>query len=182
MILIISQIIGLAAVALFLLSYQLKRRRQIVLVTCISNVLYVVQYVLLGAFAGAVMDMLSTVGSFLAGRKHSVSFRKHTRLIAFLSLALIAAVGIAIAVLRKDYIELIPVAGAIFQTGGLWCEKEQNIRKFGLIGAPFWLVYNFISRAYGACLGSILIIVSAIVAIMRFRKGKSEKSESGEIL
>ena len=173
MILILSQIIGLAAVALYLLSYQLKNRKQMVWATCISNGLYVLQYVLLGAFSGAVMDMLSTVGSFLAGRKHSVSFRKHTRLIAFLNLALIAVAGIVIAVLRKDYIELIPVAGAIFQTGGLWCEKEQNIRKFGLIGAPFWLVYNFISRAYGACLGSILIIASAVVAIMRFRKGNA---------
>ena len=173
MILIISQIIGLAAVALFLLSYQLKKRKQIVLATCISNVLYVVQYVLLGAFAGAVMDLLSTVGSFLAGRKHSVNFRKHTKLIASANLVLIAAAGIAIAVLRKDYIELIPVVGAVFQTGGLWCEKEQNIRKLGLVGAPFWFVYNFISRAYGACLGSALVIVSAAVAIVRYRKEKT---------
>ena len=175
--LIISQIIGLAAVALFLLSYQLKKRKQIVLATCISNTLYVVQYVLLGAFSGAFMDLLSAVGSFLAGRKHSVNFRKHTKLIAFATLSLIAAVGIVIAVLRKDYIELIPVVGAIFQTGGLWCEKEQNIRKFGIIGAPFWLVYNLISQAYGAALGSILIIGSAAIAILRFRKNQKEKSE-----
>lgn len=175
--LIISQIIGLTAVALFLLSYQLKKRKQIVFVTCISNVLYVVQYVLLGAFSGAVMDLLSAVGSFLAGRKHSVNFAKHTRLIAFANLALIAAAGIAIAVLRNDYIELLPVAGAIFQTGGLWCEKEQNIRKFGLIGAPFWLVYNLISQAYGAALGSMLVVGSAVIAIVRYRKNQKEKAE-----
>ena len=174
MILIVSQLIGLAAVALYLLSYQLKKRKQIVWATCISNTLYVLQYVLLGAFSGAVMDMLSTVGSFLAGRKNSVSFRRYTRLIAFANLALIAVVGIVIAVLRKDYIELIPVAGAILQTGGLWCENEQNIRKFGLAGAPFWLVYNFISRAYGASLGSVLAIVSAAVSIVRYRKVKEK--------
>ena len=170
MILIVSQVIGLAAVALYLLSYQLKKRKQIVWTTCISNMLYVLQYVLLGAFSGAVMDMLSAVGSFLAGRKNSVSFRNHTKLIAFVNLALIAVAGIAIALLRKDYIELIPVVGAIFQTGGLWCEKEQNIRKLGLAGAPFWLVYNIISRAYGASLGSVLVIISAAVAIVRYRK------------
>ena len=53
--LIISQIIGLGAVGLYLLSYQLKKRSHIVWVTCISNALYVLQYLLLGAFSGAVI-------------------------------------------------------------------------------------------------------------------------------
>ena len=43
MLIIISQIIGLFAVALYLLSYQFKKRRSIVCVTCISNGLYVLQ-------------------------------------------------------------------------------------------------------------------------------------------
>ena len=38
-----SQIIGFAAVGLYLLSYQLKKRKQIVWVTCISNALYASQ-------------------------------------------------------------------------------------------------------------------------------------------
>ena len=175
MLLIVSQVIGLGAVALYLLSYQLKKRRQIVSATCISNLLYVLQYILLGAFSGAVMDTLSAVGSFLAGRKSSEGFRGRTRLIAFINLALIAAAGIAIAVLRRDFIELIPVVGAIFQTGGLWCEKEQNIRRFGLAGAPFWLTYNLISQAYGASLGSVLAIVSAVIALVRYRKNKENQ-------
>ena len=62
--LIISQVIGVFAVALYLLSYQLKKRSHIVWVTCISNALYVTQYILLGAFSGAVMDFMSTVSSF----------------------------------------------------------------------------------------------------------------------
>ena len=69
MILIISQIIGLAAVGLYLLSYQLKKRKQIVWTTFFSNFLYVVQYILLKAFSGAVMDALCAVGSFFAGKK-----------------------------------------------------------------------------------------------------------------
>ena len=62
--LIISQVIGVAAVALYLISYQLKKRRDIVWVTCISNALYVLQYILLGAFSRAIMDFMSTVSSF----------------------------------------------------------------------------------------------------------------------
>lgn len=175
MILIISQVIGLAAVGLYLLSYQLKKRKQIVWTTFISNSLYVLQYVLLGAFSGAVMDTLSAVGSFFAGKKHSPSLKKYIKWIAAVNLIVIAGAGITVAVMRRDPIELLPVIGALFQTGGLFCEDEQTIRKFGLCGAPFWLVYNLFAQAYGAAVGSVFIIASAATAVMRYRKKKTSE-------
>ena len=168
--LIASQIVGLTAVGLYLLSYQLKKRSHIVWVTCISNALYVLQYLMLGAFSGAIMDFMSTVASFFAGTKHSPKFSKYSKLIALVNMLLIVAAGLTIAFIRRDPIELIPIAGALFQTGGLWFEDEQTIRKFGLCSAPFWLVYNYISQAYGAALGSVIAIVSIIIAMVRYRK------------
>ena len=170
MVLIISQIIGLSAVGLYLLSYQLKKRRQIVWTTFFSNALFVLQYILLGAFAGAVMDALCAVGSFFAGEKHNSKLKPYIKWIATINLVVIAVAGVSIAIAQRDLIELLPVVGALFQTGGLWCENEQTIRKFGLFGAPFWLVYNYITQAYGAAIGSVFIIVSAITAMVRYRK------------
>lgn len=170
MLLIVSQIIGLAAVGLYLLSYQLKKRKSIVWVTCISNALYVLQYVLLGAFSGAVMDFMSTVSSFLAAKKNDEPFKRHAKWLAASNMVIIVAVGLVSAYLQREWIELLPIAGALFQTGGLWFEDEQTIRKFGLCSAPFWLVYNYISQAYGAALGSVIAIVSIIVAMVRYRK------------
>ena len=170
MLLIVSQIIGFSAVALYLLSFQLKKRGQIVWATCLSNVLYVLQYVLLGAYSGAVLDGLSAVSSFFAANKNTAQFKKHSKWIATLTLILIVVLGTFIAVLRKDCVELIPVAGALLQTGSLWLEDEQTIRKFGLASAPFWLTYNYISRAYGAAFGSVLTIVSTVTALIRYRK------------
>ena len=172
MVLIVSQVIGLTAVGLYLLSYQLKKRGQIVWATCISNVLYVLQYILLGAFAGAIMDALSAVGSFFAGKKHSPLLKPYIKLIAAANLTVIAVAGIVIAVVQKDPIELLAIAGALFQTGGLWCENEQTIRKLGLCSAPFWLIYNFASQAYGAALGSVLAIISVVTAMIRYREKK----------
>ena len=174
--LIISQIIGLAAVGLYLLSYQLKKRKQIVWVTCISNALYVTQYLLLGAFSGAVMDFMSTVSSFFAAKKNDTPFARYRKWLAASNLLLIAAAGIISAVLQRDPIELIPIAGALFQTGGLWFDDEQTIRKFGLMSAPFWLIYNFISQAYGASLGSVLAMISVITAMVRYRNTEKEKT------
>ena len=54
---IIANIIGIAAVAMFVLSYQLKTRRGIIFFNAGSRVFYVLQYILLGAFEGAVLDI-----------------------------------------------------------------------------------------------------------------------------
>lgn len=170
MLLIISQIIGLLAVALYLLSFQLKRRGNIVGVTCLSNALYVLQYVLLGAFSGAVMDFLSTVASFFAANKNSALLKKYSKVIAVISFGVIVVAGLVLTLIQKKPLELLPIAGALLQTGGLWFEKEQTIRKFGLVSAPFWLVYNFSSQAYGAALGSVLAMCSSIIAMLRYRK------------
>lgn len=167
---IASQIIGFAAVGLYLLSYQLKKRKQIVWVTCISNALYVLQYLLLGAFSGAVMDIMSTVSSFFAAKKNDPPFSKYSRILAWSNMIIIAVVGFVSAFLQHEWIELLPIAGALFQTGGLWCDNEQTIRKFGLCSAPFWLVYNYISRAYGPAFGSLFAIISIIVSMVRYRK------------
>lgn len=174
MILIVSQIIGFAAVALYLLSFQLKKRGQIVWATCLSNVLYVLQYVLLGAFSGAILDGLSAISSFFAAKKNTPKFKKHSKWIAITTFALIVFFGVLMAVIQRDFIELLPIAGSLLQTGGLWAEDEQKIRKFGLACAPFWLAYNYISRAYGAAFGSVLTMISSIVGLVRYRKVKKQ--------
>lgn len=165
-----SQIIGFAAVGLYLLSYQLRKRKHIVWVTCISNALYVLQYILLGAFSGAVMDVMSTVSSFFAAKKTDKPFNRFPRILAWSNMLIIAVVGLVSAYLQREWIELLPIAGALFQTGGLWCDNQQTIRKLGLCSAPFWLVYNYISHAYGPALGSLIAIISIIVSLIRYRK------------
>lgn len=172
MLLIIAQIVGIAAVTLYLLSFQLKHRKHLVLVTCISNCFYVLQYILLGAFSGAILDILSTVSSFFANKKNAPGFQRYAKAVSAALLILIVAAGLTLTLVQKDWIELLPIAGAVFQTSGLWFNNEQTIRKFALAGAPFWLSYNFLSQAFGAAAGSLLTIISIIVALLRYRKIK----------
>ncbi len=174
---VIAQIIGFTAVGLYLLSYQLKKRTHIVWATFVSNVLYVLQYFLLGAFSGAVMDIFSTVSSFLAAKKNQPDIKKYAKLIVTASVVIIVVIGLVIAVSRRDFIELLPIGGTVFQVIGLWCDNEQTIRKFGLISVPLWLIYNFICRAYGAAIGSIFVIVSIIISLVRYRKDKRKNTD-----
>ena len=56
---IIATVVGLCAVIIFVLSYQLKTRRAIIFFNAGSRILYVTQYILLGAFEGALLDVVA---------------------------------------------------------------------------------------------------------------------------
>ena len=180
MVKILPQIIGLLAVALFLLSYQMKKRRGIIITNVVSRVLYILQYLLLGAFSGAALDILGTVSSVVAERKHTSFIKKHLRLI-FLSVNIsIIAVGLVIAVINKSLLDIFPIIGVLLHTSAFWISDEKIIRRVSLAGSPFWFIYNFLSRAYGSALGDIFTMVSIVIAIIVNEKtpkcGKEDKN------
>ena len=171
---LIAQILGLSAVGLFLLSFQFKKRGQIVFITCISNSMFVIQYLMLGAYSGAAMDFLSTLSSLLASQKNQPKFRRFAKVAAVGILSLIFVTGLFLAAWQKKPIELLAMVGALLQTMGLWFNKEQTIRKFGLAGTPFWLAYNFLTNAYGAAIGTMFTMTSILIALLRYRKKRRD--------
>ena len=162
---IVAQIIGFVAVSAFLLSYQLKHRKHIVLVNATSSVLYVLQYILLGAFDGAAIDTISAVSTLVAARKENTHIKKYAILIIVLFDLAIFAAGMA---LYRNTFSLCSIAGAILQVSALWLSRERNIRLVSLLGTPFWLVFNLSSHAYGAAFGSFLSMLSVASAIFRY--------------
>ena len=165
----IAQIIGLLAVAAFLLSYQQKKRSQIILYNIISRVLYILQYVLLGAFTGAVFDILAAITSAFAGKKNTGIIKSHTKLFVIASNVCIFVAGIAIAVLNNSLLDLFALAGVLLEINALWLTKEKAIRIVSLCSAPFWFTYNFLSNAYGSAIGNVLTIVSIVIALIRYK-------------
>lgn len=171
---LIAQIIGVVAVVIFLLSYQQKKRKNIILFNVTSRILYILQYVLLGAYAGAVLDVLGSVSSIVAAKKNSGFVKKHTVLVLIIMNLSIIAAGSVIAVLNKSWIDCFSIMGVLLHTSAFWINDEKIIRRVSLIGSPFWLIYNFLSRAYGSAVGDILSICSIIIAMIRHK----EKNQS----
>ena len=166
---IVPQIIGILAVITFLLSYQQKKRRNIIACNVLSRVLYILQYLLLGAISGAVLDILGAVSSVIAEKKGHPLIKKHIRSV-FLSInAVIVAAGLTICLINKNPLDLLPMAGVLLHTGAFWITNEKIIRRISLLGSPFWLVYNVASRAYGSAIGDALTMGSILIAMGKFR-------------
>lgn len=158
-------ITGIAAVAFFLLSYQQKTRRRIIALNVLSRTLYVLQYLLLGAFEGAALDILGMLSSVLAQKKDSEWIRRRMRLVFVLTNLVILGVGL---MLYENIFSLFPIAGVILHTSAFWISEEKKIRLVSLLGSPFWLVYNLNSMAYGSAIGDLLTIGSICIAIWKY--------------
>jgi hypothetical protein len=132
----------------------------------------VVQYLLLGAISGAVLDILGSVASLVAGKRNAPFMKKHIRLVFVLMNTAIVGAGIGIAIANRSALDLLPIFGVLLHTGAFWLTRERVIRIVSLIGSPFWLTYNFASRAYGSSIGDIFTMLSIIIAMIRYRKSK----------
>ena len=170
---ILANILGITAVITFNFSYQLKTRRNLILCNAASRILYVLQYVLLGAVEGAALDITAFVVSLLY--KKAESFKRRY-LILTLVLSNVAVIGIGM-LTYKNLFSLLPIIGVLFETMALIPKKESKIRILSLLGAPPWLAYNLLCRAYGSAVGNVITFITIGIAMARFdlRGRKREK-------
>ena len=91
---LLPQIFGILAVITFLLSYQQKNRRNILALNAISRVFYIIQYIMLGAYAGATLDVLGTVSSIAAGNKENRFINKRLKTVVITINLFILLVGL----------------------------------------------------------------------------------------
>ncbi len=160
-----ANIIGIFAVALFVLSYQQKKRKNIILCNAVSRALYVIQYIMLSAFSGAVLDILGIFASVIAQKKNNSAIKKYLTLVIISVNAVIIACGL---LLYNSPIDLLPLFGVLLHTGAFWLTNERHIRIISFLGSPFWLAYNLISGAYGSAVGDVLTMCSIGLAIFRY--------------
>ena len=99
------------------------------------------------------------------GAKSKPFIKKHTRLFVILASLAIVATGL---LTYKDIFSILPIIGVLLHTGAFWMDDEKKIRIVSFLGSPFWLVYNFVSGAYGSCIGDILSMVSIAIAMVRY--------------
>ena len=172
---ILPQIIGLLGVATLLFSYQQKKRKNIILFNTVSRCLYILQYVLLGAFSGAVLDILGAMSSIIAGKKHTEFIKKHTKVVFISINACFIVAGGILAFYNKSWYDLFSLTGVLLNTNAFWISNEKMIRRVSLLSSPFWFVYDLLNRAYGSAIGDILTMCSIIIAMIRHKNSDDKK-------
>lgn len=171
---LLATIFGILAVIFFGISFQCGKRKNIIFVNLISRIFYILQYLLLGAFEGAVFDLIGAGAALPAKAKDHRLVRKWQPLILAAIFSIVAVAGI---LTYRSLWSLLPLAGVALEIAALWIDRERGIRITSLLAQPFWLVYNLYSAAYGSAAGNMFATVSIALALARFSDVKAHKAE-----
>jgi len=161
---IIIQGIGYLALLFVVLSFQRNSRPKLLFFMIIGLVLFVVHYALLGAWVGALLNLIEGGMTFVAYRKETDAWaQKRVWPYAFAALFIIAGVVVA-----KSYVDLLPVIAQIVGTIAVWQTNPKRIRFIMLIPRPLWFTYNLFVGSYAGMTTEVIILLSVVIGAVRF--------------
>ena len=179
---IIAQIIGIAAMALNVLSFQCKKQRDIITMQLFGACLFVLNYFLLGAITGALTNFIAVLRALVYSNKERFRAEKRIWLVAFIA-AFFAAYVATFALFGKEptafnlIIELLPTLGVTASTISFSMKDAKSVRRLAPICSCAWLIYNIINKTIGGTLCEIFALVSVIIGMLRHDvKKPSEKN------
>ena len=165
----IVQAIGIIAMAVGALSLAQKNTKTILIIMIFSTALFGIHYFMLGAYAGAALNVLSMVRNIIIKYKqYKWANPKIWRPIFILSFA------VAVFLSGDGWLSILPFMGCVFVTIGLYIDDGSKARRFIVCSSPCWLIYNAINGSIGGVIAEIINMCSLISAFIRFdiKRGK----------
>lgn len=158
----IGQIIGFVAMAIIVASYQQKSHKNILTFQMISGLLFTVHYIMLGAYTGAVMNLLGAVRSLVysnRGKKWSSSILWP---ICFSIAFLISGI-----LTWDNVFSVFPLIAMLMSSVVLWIEQPKINRILSLPTSSCWLIYNIKTLSYPGIITEIFVLSSIVIGIIR---------------
>ena len=166
---IIIQGIGFLALASSLVSFQFKKHRQIMLFRTASELIFALQYILMGEWSGAAMDGISVIRNTLYTQLVKKNRSTTPVIIGFCIFVVI--IGI---VTFKGIISLLPIISKLLTTISYGMKNERWLRLITLPSCIFWIIYNVYVGSAAGILADSMTLISLMIAVYKFDIRKTD--------
>ena len=179
---VFAQVVGIAAMVVCILAFQLKTAKGIVLMQAAGALLFVVNFGMLGQYAGALLNVVGCIRAALLMKKEKWHTDNNLWL-AILGAAYIACYVLTFAVfgekftLRNAVLQCLPVLGMFCSHLAFRSEEAAQVRKIFLASSVCWIIYNAIGFTIGGILCEAFNIVSIFIAMVRLDRKTKERVE-----
>lgn len=156
------QALGFAGILASILSFQCKSHKRIVFFRTMNELLFGIQYVLLGAYTGAAMNAVGCVRNCVFS--HQVQNGKKTTL----SRALFSAAFVIFSLATWSGPKSLLIAVAkVLSTYAYGCTDTVRMRWIILVTSSSWLIYNLCIGSVAGILCEAFTLLSLVVALIR---------------
>ena len=180
---IIAQIIGIVAMTMNIISFLQKEHKTIILFQFFGSSLFVINYLMLGAPTGAMMNAIALVRAIIFTNKEKFHADKAYWVYIF-SMFYIAAYVMTFTLFGKEVntvnliVELLPVVAMVIQTISFVLPNAKDIRNFAYAVSPLWLTYNAINAAIGGVLCETFALISVTIGKFKHDRKKVMENEN----
>ena len=171
---IISQILTIIMYILLAITYQLKNRKLILILSISSQVLQGIAYLLLNAYTALAMCIVAVIRdtySIIDENKNGIKDKKTKKDIVFFIILNLLIIISTILTWDGGYSLLSSIATIIF-TYSIW---QNNVKIYKVLGIPvgvLWIVYNFVYKSIFGVILEIFLLIASIrgVVMMHIKK------------
>ena len=169
----IAQVIGFVAVAENVLIYLSNRRERILLWKAVSDALWLVNYLLMGGFTGAMLNAVALVreGAFSLRGKAKWADGKWIPAL-FLALTWLSPAFEWINGGAFTWLPLLPAFGSMIFVLGFYVKNTVFTKASSLVGNALWLTYAILIGNTAGLVGNVLMLASALIGLWRERQAK----------
>lgn len=161
-----AQLLGAGALLTIILSVQFKKKKNVMLMQAISNMLYTFQYILLNVISAASLNVVTLIRCLIY-----YNYDKKRKKIPFVIAVIFSIISIILGIVfYEGLLTIIPVAITISYTVSSLSKNANIFRKTFLVCSFVWIFYNYTVGAYVAMIGNIGEIFSTIIALKRYKK------------
>lgn len=168
---IIGQILGFVAVALGILSYQMKTQKKLLLFKLANSIVNAVHYLLIGAISGMALNLVSPVKYLVYLRRN----KKGTtgKLVPIVFTVITAIVGI---ISWTEWYSIFIFTGMVAHAFCMSFDNPQKVRISLLFTSPLVIIYNVFALSVSGVVYESVAIISAVIGIIRYRRSKSDEN------
>lgn len=171
---IVGQILGILATIIGVCSFQVNKKKQLLLIQSVSTTCTCLSYLFLGATSGFALNIVCLV------RNGVFYFRKKgTGMDYVLTVMFMVLMGCIGALSWQGYISLLIIIALAANTFFMCIGSAQALRYSILVTSTMVLIYNIKFIAVGGIFYESFAIVSSVIGILRFRKDKKESEIRG---
>ncbi|MBQ2968277.1 MAG: YgjV family protein [Clostridia bacterium] len=166
---ITGQVFGIFGLLLFVLSFQCKNSKKLVFVQGIGGLMFFINFLLIGAYGGALFNLTILVRGVLYMKKNN----KIWKMLLVEALFTVAYIY-SLTLLEGDILQIIlttlPYVSLLVVSVLMWYEAGKKIRYFQVAAlSPAWLIHNIFNFTLGGIVAEVFNMISAVASLVRFK-------------
>lgn len=167
---LIGQALGIVAVILGFISFQMKTPKGILIFQVSTALVFSVHYLLIGALTAMALNLLAAVKCIVYLFRDKRGSKSLVEPIIFTVLTIITSI-----LTWDSWYSALIMTGLVVNSIGLALPNANQTRMCMFIKSPLCLAYNLLVKSGGGVIYECAVLISSLIGIIANRKSKSEQ-------